>query len=66
MSDMQCTHEFRGSVQKSNDFRGTLYPKAFGVADYEFDNSTIFAQLWTRGFSGSLITDFKLDYHNSI
>ena len=31
-----------------------------------FWNSTIFAQLCTLGFSGSLITNFKLDFQNSI
>ena len=70
---------------KPNDFRGTLFSGAFGVADYEFDigfpffemadliwrtwhfgNSTIFAELCTQGFSGSLITNFKLDFLNSI
>ena len=32
---------------------------------WNFGNSTIFAQLCTRGFSGSLITNFKLDFQNS-
>ena len=69
---------------KSNDFRGTLYSRVFGVANYEFDigfiffemadpiwrtwnfgNSTIFEQFCTRGFSGSLITNYKLDSQNS-
>ena len=69
---------------KSNDFRDTLYSRAFEVADYEFDigfhfskwriqfggheilETTIFAQLCTRGFSGSLIMNFKLDFQHSI
>ena len=69
---------------KPNDFRGTLYFRAFGVADYEFDigllffgmadpisrtwnfgNSTILPQLCTREFSGSLITNIKLDFQKS-
>ena len=30
---------------KPNDFRGTLYSRAFGVADYEFDIGLAFLKM---------------------
>ena len=77
MSDMEFwePHNFRETLYPEafgvTDYEFDIGFSEFKIVDtiwrtWNFGNFTIFAQLCTRGFSGSLITEFKLDFQNSV